>query len=364
MKVIVLLQGGGSLGAFACGVWKALSSLLQQRQAVLQGVAGSSIGSINAAVIARHHHQPDLGAGALESLWRDRLATPSFPFLGPALDVGPWAAAVPSASLRSWNGVLTGLLIGNRGLYQSVPAHWLPYAAFYRAKMPLLDRSRMMDTLEQVLGSYGSAPGGGPLLGVAAVDVMDGMLRLFDSDQQPILPLHLAASSAIPVMFAPVEIDGRLYWDGDMTRASLVPLMLQRLRETGRWRDDDEETLVVSVEQMPRQSGAPPVAGLELATRMLELLQVDKFVGDRETGSLRHQVLRIRREPLPHDGVSGHFDYSPERVDELIAEGERQAWEAWQAHAASTAVHAEPAPPLPAASRARKTGSRAAPRAR
>lgn len=45
---VLILQGGGSLGAFGCGVFKALAN----NNIRLDIVAGTSIGGINAAIIA------------------------------------------------------------------------------------------------------------------------------------------------------------------------------------------------------------------------------------------------------------------------------------------------------------------------
>lgn len=45
---VVVLQGGGSLGAFACGVFKALAN----NNMKIDIVAGTSIGGINAAIVA------------------------------------------------------------------------------------------------------------------------------------------------------------------------------------------------------------------------------------------------------------------------------------------------------------------------
>ena len=45
---VLILQGGGSLGAFGCGVFKALS----QKHVKIDIVAGTSIGAVNAAIIA------------------------------------------------------------------------------------------------------------------------------------------------------------------------------------------------------------------------------------------------------------------------------------------------------------------------
>jgi NTE family protein len=48
LENVLILQGGGSLGAFGCGVFKALAT----NNIKIDVVAGTSIGGINAAVIA------------------------------------------------------------------------------------------------------------------------------------------------------------------------------------------------------------------------------------------------------------------------------------------------------------------------
>ena len=45
---VLIMQGGGSLGAFACGVYKGLA----KRHVQIDIVAGTSIGAVNAAIIA------------------------------------------------------------------------------------------------------------------------------------------------------------------------------------------------------------------------------------------------------------------------------------------------------------------------
>src|SRR5215831_20231021 len=48
LENVLILQGGGSLGAFGCGVFKALAN----NNIKLDIVAGTSIGGINGAIIA------------------------------------------------------------------------------------------------------------------------------------------------------------------------------------------------------------------------------------------------------------------------------------------------------------------------
>ncbi len=61
---VLILQGGGSLGAFGCGVFKALA----HEDVRIDIVAGTSIGGINAAIIAgsKNEKQPEQ---LLEEFW-------------------------------------------------------------------------------------------------------------------------------------------------------------------------------------------------------------------------------------------------------------------------------------------------------
>jgi NTE family protein len=47
LETVLVLQGGGSLGAYECGVYKALARYVKK----FDIVAGTSIGAINAAII-------------------------------------------------------------------------------------------------------------------------------------------------------------------------------------------------------------------------------------------------------------------------------------------------------------------------
>src|SRR2546427_11093543 len=63
MENVLVLQGGGSLGAFSCGVFKAFS----ERNIKVDIIAGTSIGGVNAAIIAgSKNERPEV---ALEQFW-------------------------------------------------------------------------------------------------------------------------------------------------------------------------------------------------------------------------------------------------------------------------------------------------------
>jgi NTE family protein len=57
-----VLQGGGSMGAFGCGVYKALA----KSNIKLDIIAGTSIGGVNASIISGSKDHPEK---ALEQFW-------------------------------------------------------------------------------------------------------------------------------------------------------------------------------------------------------------------------------------------------------------------------------------------------------
>src|SRR3712207_5522403 len=61
---VLILQGGGSLGAFGCGVFKALAN----RNVKIDIIAGTSIGGLNASIIAGAKAE-DHPEKALEQFW-------------------------------------------------------------------------------------------------------------------------------------------------------------------------------------------------------------------------------------------------------------------------------------------------------
>ena len=60
---VLVLQGGGSLGAFGCGVFKALA----ESRVKIDILAGTSIGGVNSAIIAgSKNKRPEV---AVEQFW-------------------------------------------------------------------------------------------------------------------------------------------------------------------------------------------------------------------------------------------------------------------------------------------------------
>jgi NTE family protein len=326
MKTAVVFQGGGPLGAFGCGAWLAVAPWLRQQGHTLVGVAGASIGALNSAAIACHAGSDDLGAAALHRLWREHIATP--PPL-PPLPLPRWLQ--PAADeMRAWTGWWSGFTLGNPALFTPLYAHWHPLAGLRRASLPLYSQGRMRRLFRTLVGEgYASGAVDQPLLAVAATEVLHGGLRVFTSDELPITPDVLCASAAIPLMFKPVTLQGRLYCDGEVNHRSPVGDLVDALQASGRVAPG-EALQLITIGQFCHDVDHPPRSAHELADRALQLMLAGKLAGEPARVARRIDITRL---PHPNDGISGQFDYTAPRIQALIDAGERRALQALQAPA-------------------------------
>jgi NTE family protein len=88
---VLILQGGGSLGAFGCGVFKALANT----NIKIDIVAGTSIGGLNASLIAGSKGE-DHPEKALEQYWLELAEGSSNANLNPLFI--EWLAGYPTST--------------------------------------------------------------------------------------------------------------------------------------------------------------------------------------------------------------------------------------------------------------------------
>ncbi|HBP18301.1 MAG TPA: phospholipase [Planctomycetes bacterium] len=69
----LVLSGGGARGAYAVGVVSGLYEILREREGrlPLDMFSGTSVGAINAAYLAAHAEEPDLGVRSLARIWNE-----------------------------------------------------------------------------------------------------------------------------------------------------------------------------------------------------------------------------------------------------------------------------------------------------
>jgi NTE family protein len=224
---VLVLQGGGSLGAFGCGVFKALAN----KNIKLDIVAGTSIGGINAAVIAGSIDK-DHPERTLEEFWLE-LGENSVNLYNPVLE---WhydksrshlfrAAENLLPTTDEVNSLLSttsSILYGNDKFF--VPRWRVDYMLkdpqyFDPSKWTYIyDHSHLVSTLEKYIDFNKLQPDGHPnaRLIMTAVNVLTAQPLTFDSSKQKITPKHILATSAYPSdNFSWVELEEGVYaWDG------------------------------------------------------------------------------------------------------------------------------------------------------
>ncbi len=208
-QTVLVLQGGGALGAFECGVVKALES----ENIFPDIVAGVSIGALNGAIIAAN---PRHATAALESFWRElTVASPPLPFedqrraavVGQILMFG-----VPNFFTPRWMPPFDGA--------------FEPWTSFY-------DVSPMKRLITQYV-DFKALKSSPVRLLVGAVDVAAGRLEVFDSYVDDLTPDHVMASGSLPPGFPWSVVNGTAYWDGGIVSNSPLDLLADRIGRDGK----------------------------------------------------------------------------------------------------------------------------------
>ena len=222
----LVLSGGGAKGAYQVGVLKALN-----RQGIqVDAVAGASIGALNGAIVAAAKDQTE-AAEHLEELWLElaeispislgskALKIPAYlvALAGFGLEMRGTAflssglAAVASRILGRNVRMLEGLFSSNEGLLcnqriHQLIARYLPESGLSE-RVPLYASVYPTEGLTQdflkILGSTFS-------LTDTANSEFIHVQKLPAQDQRKVL----LASAALPLLFTPQEINGKLYTDG------------------------------------------------------------------------------------------------------------------------------------------------------
>lgn len=226
---VLILQGGGSLGAFGCGVFKALVN----NNIKIDIISGTSIGGVNAAIIAGSKEE-DHPEKALEQFWLE-LGENSINLDSHFVELLSLYPELLSAdihnknnnnpSLKSVLSFYTSAMYGNSKLFiprwrpdfaYRDPQYFTPHKWSY-----LYDHSPLVKTLEKYIDYKKLQPNGkkpNARLIMTAVNVLTAEPLIFDSSKQQITPKHILATSGYPSYYFPwIEVEkGVFAWDGSL----------------------------------------------------------------------------------------------------------------------------------------------------
>ena len=209
---ILVLQGGGALGAYQAGVFESLGKVYREPN----WVAGISIGAINAALIAGNPAHSRVTR--LREFWELVSASLATPTLAPN---GAGREGLNEASASQV------MLFGVPGFFtpRFPPAPFQPRGTL--EAISYYDTAPLKSTLERLV-DFDRINSGAVRLSVGAVNVRTGNFEYFDSTKQAVDARHIMASGALPPGFAPVEIDGEHYWDGGLVSNTPLQYVLDQ----------------------------------------------------------------------------------------------------------------------------------------
>jgi len=230
---VLILQGGGSLGAFGCGVFKALAN----NNIKIDIIAGTSIGGLNASIISGS--KEDHPEKALEQFWLELAEgndsnpySPIIEWLSSAYptpttthaDIKDHSAMIHNWQVKSLISFYSSAIYGNNKVFVprwrpeyalTDPQYFTPHDWTY-----LFDHSPLVKTLEKYVDYNKLQPNGkaNARLIITAVNVLTAEPLIFDSTKQQITSKHILAATGYPTYYFPwVEVEKGIYaWDGSL----------------------------------------------------------------------------------------------------------------------------------------------------
>lgn len=312
----LVLSGGVALGSYQGGAF----DRLQAEPGVGIGwIAGSSVGALNAAMIAGS--APAQRVEVLRTYW---------------LRGSGWnlpTGLAPPGSLRhaaNWMSVMQARLFGSPRHVQAAGPR-LTFSSFY-------DLTPTVDYLRRVV-DFGRLNSGELRITVAATDIETGDVVLFDSQRERIELDHLLASCGFLPEFAPVEIDGRLLGDGGLAANAPVEPVLDE--------SEGSDATIFVVDLFARDGPRP--TGLESALErkngllfgnqtFVRLDAYRRFWKRQESTEPRPTILYLSYRPVEGEaGPEMAFDFSQASANDRWSAGQMDMQEALSRHDAAKA---------------------------
>ncbi len=210
-RTVLVLQGGGALGAYQAGVYATLA----ESGCAPTWLAGISIGAINAALIAGN--PPERRVDRLRAFWEMASST---------LRATPVIPGVDGRTLFNDASAGWAALLGLPGFFKPRMPPFFLYPPGAPEALSVYDTSPLRGTLEDLV-DFDLLNHGSIRLSVGAVNIRTANFAYFDTHTHHIGPEHIMASGALPPGFPPVEIDGELYWDGGLVSNTPLEYVLE-----------------------------------------------------------------------------------------------------------------------------------------
>ena len=295
------IQGGGAHGAYAWGV---IDRLLEDGRIKIEGISGTSAGSMNAVVTAYGNMTGGRGGAraALYNFWKK--ISEAGAIYSP-LNQTPW-----DYFQRHWKGNWNMDQSVFYQMFDMVTRVWSPYQFNpfnFNPLRKVLEALVDFDELEKCQTTK---------LFLSATNVRTGKVRVFNTEE--ITTDVVMASACLPMFFQAVKIGTDHFWDGGyMGNPALFPLI---------YHTRSRDLLVVHINPMEREELPTSSAGImdrlneitfnsSLLKEMRAIAFVTKLIEEdwlkeEHKGKLKHLMMHAIRadDVLSHLSVASKFN--------------------------------------------------------
>ncbi|WP_310473861.1 patatin-like phospholipase family protein [Sandarakinorhabdus sp.] len=334
-QIVLVLQGGGALGAYQVGVYQALA----EAGIAPDWVVGTSIGAINAALIAGGCASSALGR--LSEFWKR---------IEHGRTIDSFIPAIFAATARNMMAITSGVpnfYRPNTPAFMNAKASLGAENAGYYSVTPLAETLADLVDFNQI--------NTGPIrLTVGASNVRTSEMTYFDSRDMTLDLRHIMASGALPPAFPAVRIGEDLFWDGGILSNTPVEVVFDdNPRKNGMvfavhlWNPhgDEPQTIGDVMNRLKDVQYSSRAASHIKRQRQLHKLrhiiaEMSALLPDEARASLKQRgltgygcttrmhVIRLLAPALDHEDQAKDVDFS--------REGIRQRWEAGYRHTCET----------------------------
>jgi len=272
LENVLVMQGGGSLGAYECGVYKTLA----KHKINFNIIAGTSIGAINASlIVGSKDDQPEK---TLEEFWIDVAdkTTPDF----------------FTKEMQTFYSTVNAFFWGNPKAFEPIA----PFPAYFASFFPYLYNTKpFQETLEKYIDFEKLNNPETPRLLVTSVDIQKAKAVTFDSRHVKIGIEHILASAGFPFYgLSWTKINDQHLWDGSLM--SNTPLR-EVIRASPK---SDKNVYIISL--FPKIHDVLPKNMSESWHRARDIMHTDKTEHNLKMSKVISRYLKTLKEM--HDIIS------------------------------------------------------------
>lgn len=217
-RVACVFQGGGALGAYQVGAYKAILHHGYRPNYF----AGVSIGAINSAIIVGN--PPELQLEKLMSFWDT---------VSPRLWIDLWGLEQVEDIRHHWHnqiGAMQSIFHGLDGFFRPRPITPGLLSDDTPDKLSYYDTTPLRETLINLI-DFDLINQKKVVLCLGAVNVVTGEMEYFSNERMEITVDHVMASAALPPGFPAIKIGDDYFWDGGIYANTPLVTVLDALPE-------------------------------------------------------------------------------------------------------------------------------------